>query len=215
MASASKHNNSLNCEPRWIRSHRRNFLNHISQQGYSIYTCWLYRRAVTLFCAERFSRNLRKADLRNIRIKSLIEEVLQHLPKSIRSHARFSLGRFIEHLAQAGAIKLRQPPPKILTDRERLEDEYISYLRHQRGMSQSTIDHCRNYMRYFLSFQFGEALGDLNAITPEAIIKFLCRARAKSELTRSVPSLLRNLFNFLFWSGKTRRNSGDQYSTHF
>ena len=139
----------LNCKPRWIRCHRRNFLNHISQQGYSIYTCWLYRRAVTLFCAERFSRNLRKADLRNIRIKSLIEEVLQHLPKSIRSHARFSLGRFIEHLAQAGAIKLRQPPPKILTDRERLEDEYISYLRHQRGMSQSTINSCRNSVGSF------------------------------------------------------------------
>lgn len=60
----------------------------------------------------------------------------------------------------------------------------------------------------FLTFRFGDKLGDLNAITPDDIVAFLCKLKAGSTARRckAAPSHLRSLFTFLFWSGKTRRN---------
>ena len=63
-------------------------------------------------------------------------------------------------------------------------------------------------MERFLAFRFGDKLGDLNAITPDDIVAFLCKLKAGSKPRRykALPSHLRSLFKFLFWSGKTRRN---------
>ena len=206
MASENKFHHQLTCGPKWAIAHCRDFLNHIRQQGYSTWSFQQYRRNVAIFCKEMVQRKFRKSDIQSPLIKTLIEEVLQSLPRKTRSHARFSLEQFIDYLARAGAINLRPPPPKEPTAWERLEEEYTSYLLHQRGMSQGTINHCRRYMRYFLSFRFGETLGDLNAITPEDIMDYFRRSRTKPNRIKPVPSPLRNLFKFLFWSGKTRRN---------
>ncbi len=66
-------------------------------------------------------------------------------------------------------------------------------------------------MERFLAFRFGEKLGDLNAITPDDIVAFLCKLKAGSQPRRckALPSHLRSLFKFLFWSGKTRRDLAD------
>ena len=83
-----------------------------------------------------------------------------------------------------------------------------AYLRRQRGLAESTIAHCTRFMERFLAFRFGDKLGDLNAITPDDIVAFLCKLKAGSKPRRykALPSHLRSLFKFLFWSGKTRRN---------
>ena len=59
-----------------------------------------------------------------------------------------------------------------------------------------------------MAFRFGDQLGDLNAITPDDIVAFLCKLKAGSKPRRykALPSHLRSLFKFLFWNGKTRRN---------
>jgi site-specific recombinase XerD len=63
-------------------------------------------------------------------------------------------------------------------------------------------------MERFLAFRFGDKLGDLNAITPDDIVAFLSKLKAGSLPRRykALPSHLRSLFKFLFWSGKTRCN---------
>jgi len=78
-------------------------------------------------------------------------------------------------------------------------------------MSNSTIYHCVRYYERFFSFHFGEGLGNLNKITPDDIIAFLLRLTSGSQPYRNKtpPSHLRNLFKFLFWSGKTNKNLAD------
>jgi integrase/recombinase XerD len=75
-------------------------------------------------------------------------------------------------------------------------------------LAEPTIESCARYMKRFLAFRFGSKLGDLNAITPDDMIAFVRRIRTGSKACRhrAVPSHLRSLFKFLFWSGRTRRN---------
>jgi integrase/recombinase XerD len=103
---------------------------------------------------------------------------------------------------------LLEPPPKVLTALDRLRVEYEAYLRNQRGLSEPTIYHCLRFLERFTTFRFGATLGDLNAVTPDDIVAFLCQLKVGSRPYRdkTPPSHLRNLFKFLFWSGKTKRN---------
>ncbi len=109
---------------------------------------------------------------------------------------------------EAGTATAPQPPPKKLTALDRLREEYETFLCQQRGLAESTIDNCTHYMERFLAFRFGNKLRDLNAITPDDIVAFLGKLKAGSRPYRykALPSHLRNLFKFLFWSGKTRSN---------
>ena len=59
-----------------------------------------------------------------------------------------------------------------------------------------------------MAFRFGDTLGNLNDITPHDIVDFLRKLRSdgKAPRDKTPPSHLRNLFRFLFWSGKTKRD---------
>ena len=76
------------------------------------------------------------------------------------------------------------------------------------GMSEATIYHCVRFLERFMSFRFGETLGELYDITPDDIVAFLARLTAglRPYRDKTPPTHLRTLFKFLFWSGKTRRN---------
>jgi integrase/recombinase XerD len=80
---------------------------------------------------------------------------------------------------------------------ERLRAEYENYLHRQRGLAESTIYHCTRSLARFLEFRFGDKLGDLNAITPDDIVAFICQLKAGSHPRRqkALPSDLRNLFS--------------------
>lgn len=95
--------------------------------------------------------------------------------------------------------------------RQLLRHEYENYLRHQRGLSEPTIDQCLRFFERFMVFRFGDTLGDLNAIVPDDIIAFLSQLKQGSRHYRdkTPPTNLRNLFKFLFWSGRTKRNLAD------
>src|SRR5713101_5339777 len=77
------------------------------------------------------------------------------------------------------------------------------------GSARSYAKCCaRRFIERFMAFRFGDKLGDLNAITPDDIVAFLCRLKAGSHPRRqkALPSHIRSLFKFLFWSGKTKRD---------
>jgi integrase/recombinase XerD len=90
-----------------------------------------------------------------------------------RTYARFCLGRFIDHLSEAGIATAPEPPAKKATALDRLCEEYKSYLRKHRGMAESTSRYCIRIIERFLAFRFGDKLGDLNTITPDDIVGFL------------------------------------------
>ena len=91
---------------------------------------------------------------------------------------------------------------------DRLRLEYVAYLRDQRGLTEATIYHCVCFLNRFMAFRFDDTPGNLNDITPHNIVDFLRKLRSDGNAPRdkTPPSHLRNLFRFLFWSGKTKRD---------
>ena len=195
-------------ETGWPWAHRHTFLERIAAQGYAPSTVHEYRKIASRFCEAIEKRALRVGDLDSATTELLRHAVLSGITGNAQTYARFCLGRFIDHLIEAGVATATQPPSKKLTALDCLREEYETYLRRQRGLAESTIDNCTRYMQRFLAFRFGDKLGDLNAITPDDIVAFLSKLKAGSLPRRykALPSHLRSLFKFLFWSGKTKCN---------
>jgi site-specific recombinase XerD len=195
----------------WPWSHRKTFLERLGAQGYAAVTIQEYRTIAGRLCEAIEKRALRIGDLDGATTERLRHAVLSGVSGSARTYAKFCLGRFIEHLTEAGVATAPRPPAKKLTALDRLRQEYEVYLRRQRGLAESTIAHCSRFLERFVAFRFGDKLGELNAITPDDIVAFLGKLKAGSKPRRykALPSHLRGLFKFLFWSGKTRRNLAD------
>jgi len=195
-------------EAGWPWSHRKTFLEGLAAQGYAAVTVQEYRTIAGRFCDAIEKRGLRIGDLDAATTERLRHSVLSGVTGSTRGYARFCARRFIDHLVEAGAASPAPAQRKKSTPLERLRAEYEDYLRKQRGLAESTIYHCTRFMERFLAFRFGAKLGDLNAITPDDIVAFICQLKAGSHPRRqkALPSHLRSLFKFLFWSGKTRRD---------
>jgi len=188
-----------------LTNHRKAFLKEIRTQGYSRSAINTYERTTRLFCDEIKQRGLYIDSLDVPAAEALFKAVIEKTTKNSRSLFKFCLRRFIKHLVDAGVMIPANVGAKELTELERLFEEYKDYLRYQRGLSETTIKGCIGYMARFMTYRFGEALGDLNAITSEDIISFVLKFKGSSRYYRqkSLPSHLRNLFNFLFWSGRT------------
>jgi len=184
------------------------FLEKLCAQGYALDTLHFYELTIRRFQKEMEHRGFGVGDLNGPAIEALQEAVLRETCQGTRTFALFCLRRFVDYLAGAGVIALPEPPAKKLTALDHLREEYYVYLRQQCGLSEATIYNCIRFLYRFMNFHFGETLGDLNAITPDDIIAFLGHLKVGSRHYRNkaVPSHLRNLFKFLFWSGKTKRN---------
>ena len=192
----------------WLAMHCQVFLETIIKQGYSDGTIGQYRRAILRFRKEVEERCLKPKDLDIFTRESLQEAVVNKTSRQCKKYAKFCINRFIDYLVEIGVLTKLEISNKKLSPIEQLHREYDSYLRQPCGLSESTIYHCIRSMERFISYRFGEVLGDLNAITPDDIAAFLCHIGVGTRYyrNRTVPSHLRNFFKFLFWSGKTRNN---------
>jgi integrase/recombinase XerD len=208
MASQKRLSNKMADSLERLANHRQEFVEKVSTQGYSRRTIITYEQTARHFCDEIRQRGLHIDTLDALVVEALFEAVIEKAYKSSRNLVKFCLGRFIEHLVDAGVMIPVNPAPKELTELERLCEEYKAYLRYQRGLSEATIESCTGYVGRFMAFRFGETLGDFNAITSEDIVSFISQLKGgpMSYRQKVLPSRLRNLFNFLFWSGKTERD---------
>jgi integrase/recombinase XerD len=208
MTSQTKGNGAKLGAAKLLLPHREQFLHCLSKQGYAPATLRIYDAAIARFCAASESRIVGAKELDQQQIEEIRAAVLGGVVPRVRTNTKFCVNRFIDHLVEAGIARLLEPPPRVLTALDRLREEYERYLRDQRGLSEATIYHCLRFLERFMAFRFGETLGDLNAVAPDDIVAFLCQLKVGSRPYRdkTPPSHLRNLFKFLFWSGKTRRN---------
>jgi site-specific recombinase XerD len=123
-------------------------------------------------------------------------------------YATFIVKCFVRFLIDHGVGK----PPLPLTAKEiarkELRQDYETYLRHQRGLSERTIFHSWRFADRFLEFRFGGQVGDLTQITPADIASFLQQLTTRKPPLRDKTSSshLRNFFRYLFQSGKTTAN---------
>jgi integrase/recombinase XerD len=208
MVSDSKIRDEKASAADWLQPHRKRFLEDLAAQGYGRCTLRRYDRAIVTFCAAVEQRHLSSGDLVGWPLERLRQTTIEQFRPTLRAGIKFGLSRFIDRLAEVGVATLPKPRQQTTTALERLRQEYEVYLHHQRGLSDATIKKSLYFLKRFVVFRFGEKLGDLNNVTPSEIVAFLCKIRAGTQPYRdkTPPTHLRNLFRFLFWSGKTRRN---------
>jgi integrase/recombinase XerD len=191
----------------WIDAHRASFIAQLEAQGYKPDTVATYARITERFCVEVRRRNLADPGLSAEDVESIRTAVLDGNSERSRPGSIYPLKRFVDHLIHAG-VAAAPAEEKTPTPMNRLAREYEHYLRHQRGLSEATIYHCIRFLVRFMTFRFGDELGDLEAITPDDIVDYLLMFRGGPAASRdkTPPTHLRNLFKFLFWSGKTKRD---------
>lgn len=191
----------------WIAPHVAAFLERLTSDGYALATLRTYERVAERFCAEiqqcRIPPCVLDADL----LDSIGAAVLEGMPERSRRDVGYPLKRLARHLADAG-VAILNTAVRAPTPMESLGEEYERYLRHQRGLSEATIYASMRFFVRFMTFRFGERLGDLQSITPDDVVAFLLQFRRAPQPCRdkTPPTHLRNLFQFLYWSGKTRIN---------
>ena len=194
--------------PDWLKPCCNEFLQTLAGQGYAPATMRTYDAAARLLCREVARQRLREGELVGRTLSKAHAAALKAMHPSKYSQKRYCLERFIDALVAAGVAERPKPPKKALTAIERLAVEYEAYLREQRGLTEATIYHCMRFLDRFMTFRFGEKLGNLNDITPDDIVRFLreVMSRKSPYRDRTPPTHLRSLFRFLFWSGKTKRD---------
>ena len=192
----------------WLDQYRLKFLKSLHDQGYSPATVRIYDGAAALLCRVVSRRGLRNGQLVGQALSKVRIAALAAMQPNRYDHKQYCLERFIDALVESGvaerpAPKKVRPPPL-----NRLRSEYVTYLRDQRGLAEATIHHCVSFLKLYMAFRFGDTLGNLNDITPQDIVDFLrdLRRDGKAPRDKTPPSHLRNLFRFLFWSGKTKRD---------
>lgn len=191
-----------------LARHRRDFLQRLEEQGYATSTLRQYELRTDEFVTE--AGGLRRHKCLNVQtIQDLQDKVLGALNGSTRQHAAYILTKFIVCLVEVGAAERHAVPVEPETPWDRLRREYETYLRVQRGVSESTVRHTVLLSERFLKFRFGEGLGDLNQITPDDLVNFLVQIAAGAPRTKANPTHLRRFCQFLFWSGKTTKNLAD------
>jgi len=192
----------------WLDQYRLKFLKLLRDQGYSPASVRTYDGAAALICRVVFRRGLQNGQLVGQALSKVRIAALASMQPNKYDHKQYCLERFIDALVEAGVAE-RPAPKKVRPSQlDRLRSEYVTYLRDQRGLTEATIYHCVSFLNRFMAFRFGDTLGNLNDITPQDIVDFLRKLRSdgKAPRDKTPPSHLRNLFRFLFWSGKTKRD---------
>lgn len=194
--------------PDWLRPYCTPFLQKLADQGYAPATMRTYAGAMALFCQEVARRGLGHGQLVGQMLSKVRAAALKGKYPNEYNRKIYCVERFIDALVEVGVAERPKPTKKVPTALERLQAEYEVYLREQRGLTEATIYHCVRFLDRFMTFRFGEKLGNLNDITPADIVKFLCdiMGRKISYRDKTPPTHLRTLFRFLFWSGKTKRD---------
>lgn len=184
------------------------FLDQLQRDGYLAATIGQYRRTIERMISLMAQRGLGATDLDEQLMGELSAFVLDATPQSSKQHASFCLNRFRKFLIELGDAPPRAALNADESARGRLRREYADYLRNQRGLSDATIYHCIRFFERFMTYRFDESPGDLNAIKPEDIVAFMLQLGKgpRTYRDKTPPTHLRNLFKFLFWARKTKRD---------
>ena len=164
----------------WLSPHRDVFLHGLDKHGYAPSTIRYYRRAIDSFCTEIAARRIGAKALE----ESLLAKLRNAAPAGLapKEKRRWSscVGSFIEHLADVGVLAPLAPAdPPSPGSLDHLSMEYADWLRHQRGLRESTISRhqafLKRFMRDWSSCLTGRGAGEaLEGVRREAVRQCLC-----------------------------------------
>ncbi len=191
-----------------LDDHVTGFHVQIEAEGYGHGSRLKYSATAKALWSAMVAANLRTIDLSDDQMDHLASQVINAASAKDRKHCRYRLNRFRDYLIENANAPARSAPELDMSPRASLRREYDTYLRVQRGLSEDTIYHCLRFFDLFLTSKFGASIGDLDAVKPEDVTGFILKMREEKNAPRdkTVPSHLRNLFKFLFWSNRTRKD---------
>ena len=183
------------------------FQRHLESQHYKPSSVAQYGHRIHDLGRQMKAHGVELTDLDEDQAINLITPL--DFPSSRRKYNAFIIGSFMRFLNVQGVTKpvLEAAPEE--TVRGRLRREYEEYLSRQRGLSDSTIRHCWWFADRFLRFRFNDAEVDFSQITPVDIRHGSCshpNLSGKPLRDKTPPTHLRNLFSFLFKTGKIDTN---------
>lgn len=188
-----------------LGDHALRFIDVLKEQNYTRGSVSLYRSCLAHLGRRMAQDDVRLAGLDETLALELIAGVEAFKARKIK--AAFIVKRFVGWLAEQGLAKLPPAPTPRDVARAELRRDYEAYLRRQRGLSERTIFHCWRFADRFLDFRFGEAIGDLGAITADDVARFMLHLTTRRRMPfrdRTPPTHLRNFFRYLFKAGKTQ-----------
>ena len=179
----------------WLAPYRDSFLTELAEFGYAARTIGYYQSAINGFCARIEARGLNAREIGT-------ELAATHERKEC-------ITRFVAHLIDAGVMPPPSPAaPPARGSLDELSCAYGDWLQHQRGLSPKTISIRQGVLKRFLTFRFGTAPGDLNAITRDDVFAFLDTPEAttgRAGLDYKATGL-RSVFGFLFATGRIQHD---------
>ena len=161
-------------EADWLTRHRDAYLGELGRLDYAASTIEPYSRAIGLFCEQVTERGLDAGEIDEAVLAELQDAVPTLRSAKGQRGRQGCIARFIAHLIDTGVIAPPTPPaPPAPGSLKHLCATYGDWLRHQQGLGQTTIKKRQAFLRRFMTFRFGAALGQLNDITPDDILSFL------------------------------------------
>lgn len=181
------------------------FLKHLEDQLYAASTVGDYRCRLVEFCDKLKARHIQLENLHEDRAVALYAPIA---PPSMITHSRFMVRKFVRFLISQGVVNAQPEATPDTSVRARIRQGYEQYLRLQRGLGEKTIFHNWRTADRFLTFRFGNEIGELSAITANDIAAFLQKVTGRRPPLRdkTLSSNLRNFFRYLFKAGETATN---------
>ena len=178
----------------------------LAAKGYASSTINTIMKAVPRFTAHMSVQNIAPADLTPAGFEALKRTAFAC--GALRDHDRCAVSSFRPYLVEIGLAPEVDPEPRAQSKRDALRAAYAGYLRKERGLRPTTVTRCLQVYESFMTFRFGEGLGDLATIDAENLAAFMFtkRSRDGKRVQREVPSHLRSFLRFLFCTGRIERD---------
>ena len=150
---------------------------------------------------------------RGLAVSSLTEDLVGELVSILERKAREPnkcknmAKRFVRHLMDLGVVARPVLSPRAIR-LSKLQTEYEEYLRHQRGLHETSIYGSWRFVDRFITYRFGVADFDLSHLKPSDPTDFLeYMIGAKSTFRdKSAPSHIRMFLQYLFRMAVTSTN---------
>ena len=182
------------------------FLDQLRQAGYSEVTLGKKRRVLNAF--SQWMRN--KSVVMEHFNESDITKFAESSPSTRASYVQFKLSVLRLHLAYLRTEKLvRVPVPNVESEVDRINRQYVEYLRQDRGLAENSVNVYAPFIHNFLDSQdAGSGHISSRAFDAATLRNYLLtRGEGRSgEYVRLLAIALRSLCRFLFLHGVTVRD---------
>jgi site-specific recombinase XerD len=171
------------------------FARRLWQRGYSPDVGQSYVRSIGYFSIWLKDHDIKVKDVDSYKISDYIRN-LKHHTDTVVSGAPHRL--FLSYLLEIGVIT--KPSVKTKSKLQRIIDEYIEYLREERGLAKQTLAHRRIFTRRFLEERFSDGLANLTHLKAKDFIDYIWKhAREYSTIYQNNRTLvLKDFCKFLY-----------------